>query len=148
MSTTKKRPIYKFLIFHFRISGLVVGFFYHVFTHDKEGSMGIALRSAVQSTGIQGTMDDKLFATLFVTIFMQLSGILMLPEFFGPSFNLLLLPKRILANFTTGTSKTVNSATVKKVVEENTSDDGEESEDNATTPAGKRKRKKNKKKTN
>lgn len=129
-------------------NGLVVGFFYHVFTHDKEGSMGIALRSAVQSTGIQGTMDDKLFATLFVTIFMQLSGILMLPEFFGPSFNLLLLPKRILANFTTGTSKTVNSATVKKVVEENTSDDGEESEDNATTPAGKRKRKKNKKKTN
>ena len=134
-----------------------MGFFYHVYTHDKEGSMGIALRSVVQSTGIQGTMDDKLFATLVVTAFTQFSGILMLPEFFGPSYNLLLLPKRILTNLTTTTSsKTADSDTVKKqlpskVVEEaKISDDGEESEDNDVKPAGKRKKKKkkNKKKTN
>jgi len=83
-------------------NGLVVGLFYHLYTHDIEGSMGIALRSAVKSTGIQGTMDDKLFATLVVTSLMQLSGMLMLPEFYGPSYNLLLLPKRILTNLLMG----------------------------------------------
>merc|ERR1712014_545331 len=78
-----------------------MGFFYHVFINDKEGSMGITLREAVRSTGIQGTMDDKLFATLVVTSFMQLSGILMLPEFFGPSYNILLAPKRFVSRLTT-----------------------------------------------
>jgi len=88
-------------------NGLVVGFLYHVFTHDKEGVMGISLREAVRSTGIQGDMDDKLFATLFVTSFMQFSGLLMLPEFFGPSGNPIDAPIRIMrsvSNFSMGSS--------------------------------------------
>jgi len=92
-------------------NGLFFGLFYHLYTHDKEGSMGIALRSAIQSTGIQGTLDDKLFATIVVTGFMQLAGLLMLPEFYGPSFNLILLPKRLLSSVLPTSSK---KKTVKK----------------------------------
>jgi len=124
-------------------NGLVVGFFYHIYSHDKEGSMGITLRSAIQSTGIQGTMDDKLFATLVVTGFMQLSGMLMLPEFYGPAYNLLLFPKRILTNFTLRSCEKNGPDLVKKQLVAN-----KEPEENADVPVGKRKRKKNKKKTN
>jgi len=115
-------------------NGLVVGFFYHMYAHDKEGSIGISLRTAIQSTGIQGTMDDKLFATLVVTGFMQLTGILMLSEFYGPSYNLLLLPSRIVMKLIP-TSKGKNPVV----------DKGRK--DNADV-APSRKRKKNKKKTN
>lgn len=123
-----------------RLVGLVVGFFYHIYTHDKEGSIGISLRSAIQSTGIQGTLDDKLFATIVVTGFMQLSGMLMLPEFYGPSFNLLLLPKRIFTSLTSTSSKNYRPGLVKEqsVVYR-------EPKENAAAPGGKRKRKKKKK---
>jgi hypothetical protein len=130
-----------------------MGFFYHVYTHDIEGSMGIALRSCVQSTGIQGTMDDKLFAILVVTSFMQVSGVLMLPEFFGPTYNLLLLPKRMLFDnliTTRKTSDSTSSGPSSKVVEKfkevdnNTSDDGDETPE--TTGKQKKKRQKKKKK--
>lgn len=118
-------------------NGLVVGLFYHLYTHDIEGMVGISLRSAIQSTGIQGTLDDKLFATIVVTAFMQLAGMLMLPEFYGPSFNLILLPKRILTDLTSSSSsddKTIEVKAAPVVSNENTSS------------GGKRKRKKNKKK--
>ena len=123
-----------------RTLGLVVGFFYHIYTHDKEGSIGIALRSAIQSTGIQGKLDDKLFATIVVTGFMQLSGMLMLPEFYGPSFNLLLLPKRIFTSLTSTTGKKDRSGLVKEqpVVYK-------EPKENASASGGKRKKKKKKK---
>jgi len=124
-------------------NGLVVGFFYHIYAHDKEGSIGITLRSAIQSTGIQGTLDDMLFATIVVTGFMQLSGLLMLPEIYGPSYNLLQLPKRILTNLLSTSSENDSSGFVKKrsvVVKEPT--------ENASARGGKQKRKKNKKKTN
>ena len=103
--------------------------------------IGISLRSAIKSTGVQGTMDDKLFATLVVTGFMQLAGILMLPEFYGPSYNLLLLPKRIFMNLSfrksDGESATIVQAppVTSKGRQQNTSASG-----------GQRKRKKNKKK--
>ena len=114
---------------------LSVGFFYHIYTHDKDGFLGSNLRFAIQATGIQGTMDDKLFATLVVTGFMQLSGMLMLPEFFGPSFNLL-RPNRY---FPLPISRK-KSGSVKKPSVVKTS---------APTPTGGRgKRNKNKKKNN
>jgi hypothetical protein len=128
-----------------------MGFFYHVYTHDINGSMGIALRSAVQSTGIQGSMDDKLFAILVVTSFMQASGVLMLPEFFGPTYNLLLLPKRILFDNLISTTKSSRTVVEKvKEVDSNASDDGDEMEENnasETTGKQKKKRQKKKKKT-
>jgi len=122
-------------------NGLVVGFFYHVYTHDKLGCMGIALRSTVQSTGIQGIMDDNLFATLVVTIFMQVSGVLMLPEFFGPTYNLLLAPKRMFDKLTTTADSTFkikgedDGLHAEKMIGENTPE---------TTRKQRRKRKKKK----
>ncbi|VEU44560.1 unnamed protein product [Pseudo-nitzschia multistriata] len=117
-------------------NGLVVGLFYHLYTHDKVGSVGVALRSFVQSTGIQGTMTDKMFATIVVTAFMQVSGMMMLPEFYGPSFNLLLLPKRMLM----GTPKTIDSAAIEKdlIAEE------EKEQRNQATKSKKKKKKKTK----
>ena len=121
-----------------------MGFFYHVYTHDINGSMGITLRSAVQSTGIQGSMDDKLFAILVVTSFMQVTGVLMLPEFFGPTYNLLLLPKRMLFDNLISTTKT-SSTVVERVkeVDSNASNDGDEMDEKTT---GKQKKKRQKKK--
>ena len=120
---------------------MVVGLFYHLYVHDKEGSIGNALRSTIHSSGIQGTMDDKLFATIIVTSFMQISGMLMLPEFFGPSYNLFLLPKRIFLRLTSsGKKKKDMSALVKKEI-------GKQSKRDAVVSGGKRKNK-SKKKTN
>ena len=90
-------------------------------------------------------MDDKLFATLVVTSLMQLSGMLMLPEFYGSSYNLLLLPKRILTNLVmreTSQSGGTGSGTVEKkpiVVDEVKPQNSQ--------PAGKKK-KRRKRKTN
>mmetsp|Transcript_30582 Transcript_30582/g.72146 ORF Transcript_30582/g.72146 Transcript_30582/m.72146 type:complete len:302 (-) Transcript_30582:181-1086(-) len=124
-------------------NGLVVGLFYHLYTHDREGSVGVALRSVVQATGIQGTMDDKLFATLVVTSFMQVSGVLMLPEFFGPSYNLLLLPKRMLTNFSTTKSVETHS----HIFEEEQKTPTKQVQ-NAQPNGKKKKNKRKKKKTN
>jgi hypothetical protein len=116
-----------------------MGFFYHIYTHDEEGVIGISLRSAIKSTGIQGTLDDKLFATLVVTGFMQLSGILMLPEFYGPSYNLLLLPKRIFTNLIS--AKSVDETN--RIVKSTPVTDEEHKRNNSSF---RRRRKKNKKK--
>ena len=103
--------------------------------------MGIALRSTVQSTGIQGIMDDNLFATLVVTIFMQVSGVLMLPEFFGPTYNLLQAPKRMFDKLTTTADSTFeikgedDELHAEKMINENTPE---------TTRKQRRKRKKKK----
>ena len=111
-----------------------------MYTHDKEGVIGTSLRSAIQSTGIQGTFDDNIFATLIVTGFMQLAGILMLPEFYGPSYNLFLLPKRIVTNLTS-TNSVDKSITAKSPLVAD-----KEHEENTSASGRKRKKKKNKKK--
>lgn len=116
-------------------SGLVIGLFYHLYTHDQEGSIGITLRSIVQATGIQGSMEDKLFATIVVTSFMEVTGMLMLPEFYGPSFNLLLLPKQVLADAFVKPSK--------KVLKKSPA-----IQNDTPAPTAGKKGKKNKKKTN
>lgn len=121
-------------------NGLVVGFFYHIYTHDDEGVIGISMRSLIKSTGIQGELDDKLFATLVVTGFMQLAGILMLPEFYGPSYNLLLLPKRILMNLLS--TKSEDGTSIVQAAPVTSKERGQ----NTSASVGRRKRKKNKRK--
>jgi len=121
-------------------NALTAGFFYHLYTNDKEGFIGNTLRSVIQSTGIQGEMEDKLFATLVVTSFMQIAGLLMLPEFFGPSFNLLLLPKEILSSFLPKSGK---KSAVKKSAAANKVVNGD-----AAAPAKAKRKSRNKKKKN
>lgn len=122
-------------------NALSAGFFYHMYTHDKEGIIGQTLRSVVQSTGIQGSMEDKLFATIVATGFMQIAGMLMLPEFFGPTFNLLLLPQQLLSSLIPTSGKKDRSAMVKKTPAANGVVNG-----SAAPPAAKAKRKRSQKK--
>ena len=125
--------------FHFLLVAiaLCMGFFYNMYTHDREGIIGTTMRSVIQSTGIQGTMDDKLFATIVVTGFMQIAAFLMLPEICGPTFSLVLLPKKLLVNLLTSSS----SPKVKKPPIVNKPANG-------NVAATKRKKNRNKKKTN
>lgn len=117
-----------------------MGFFYNMYTHDREGIIGTTMRSVIQSTGIQGSMDDKLFATIVVTGFMQIAAFLMLPEIYGPTFSLILLPKKFLMNLVSSSS----SPKVKKPPVMNKPANG-----NGAAPSGaKRKKNKNKKKNN
>lgn len=118
----------------------LLDFFYHIYTHDDEGVIGISMRSLIKSTGIQGELDDKLFATLVVTGFMQLAGILMLPEFYGPSYNLLLLPKRILMNLLS--TKSEDGTSIVQAAPVTSKERGQ----NTSASVGRRKRKKNKRK--
>lgn len=63
--------------------------FYHFYVHDKSGVVGITLRtlfSPVQDL-TPGVADEATFAKAFVSLFMQVVGILQLPIFLGPSFS-------------------------------------------------------------
>lgn len=53
--------------------------------NDAEGFIGEALRSIFPAETLLG-IDDAAFAAMVVTYFMQIMGILQLPEFLGPSF--------------------------------------------------------------
>lgn len=128
-------------------NGIVMGLFYNIYTHDVNGMMGKTLRSIVQSTGIQGDMDDKHFATLVVSIFMQITGILML--FYGPKYNIFFLPSRI---FNTLLVKTTSTSSIDKAMAKaddssgtNTLNASQTMEVKNSSKNGKKKRKKKKK---
>ena len=76
-----------------------MGTFFHLFSHDVDGPLGNFLRSAVytivpvQRLPDESDLDDKTFAMLATGMFMQVTGILMLPApFFGPSFSIFITP--------------------------------------------------------
>ena len=69
-----------------------MGTFYHLFAHDVDGILGTVLRSVVYAVVPRPFEDDKTFALVITGIFMQVTGILMLPEFMGPSFSVFLAP--------------------------------------------------------
>ena len=66
-------------------TGLFVAPFYHFYVHDKEGFIGNILRKNIPLAKFLG-LDDKTFALCFVSGFMQVMGILQMPQFLGPSF--------------------------------------------------------------
>jgi len=67
-------------------NGLFCGSFFHFFVHDKTGIVGTTLRRFVVLPTALG-LDDKTFAAVFVSLFMQIMGILQIPAFLGPSFS-------------------------------------------------------------
>lgn len=79
------------------ILGIVVGTLFHLFAHDEKGPLGATLRSVVYSVidpaalGL-GDMDDRMFAVFAMNLFMQITGIIMLPYFMGPSFSPIAAP--------------------------------------------------------
>lgn len=66
-------------------NGFFVASFYHFFVHDTEGPIGKALRAAISSETLFG-LDTAAFAALFACGFMQIMGMLHLPQFIGPQF--------------------------------------------------------------
>ena len=54
--------------------------------NDREGPIGQLLRQYVPLASMLN-MTDELFAAVFVSLFMQITGILRMPEFLGPSFS-------------------------------------------------------------
>jgi len=67
------------------ILGLFVAPFYHFFVNDQDGVIGITLRKIMPISKIFD-LDDKTFALAYVSLFMQVVGILQMPQFLGPSF--------------------------------------------------------------
>ena len=65
--------------------GLFVTAFYHFYINDQEGLIGNLLRNHMPIAKLFD-MDDKTFAYCVVSGFMQVMGILQMPQFLGPSF--------------------------------------------------------------
>lgn len=70
----------------FNDTGLFVATFYHFFVHDTEGIVGTTLRKFVLPLAQLLGLEDKAFAFCVVSGFMQVMGVLQMPEFLGPSF--------------------------------------------------------------
>jgi hypothetical protein len=67
-----------------------MGTFFHLYAHDEDGPLGAFLRSTVQSIGdgkLQMGLDDRTFAIVVVSMFLQIVGILQLPNFLGGSWS-------------------------------------------------------------
>ena len=102
--------------------GLFIGTFFHVFAHDEKGILGTTLRGFVKSFGngtLLGGLDDVTFAHVITAGFMQVAGILMLPNFLGPTFNPIVDPpswvgKTIAAVLMVEEPEEVESSSAKK----------------------------------
>lgn len=137
------------------LSGIVMGLFYQLYANDKVGILGVTLRSVVQGTGIQGGFSDQVFACLVVSIFMQATGILMLPEFLGPSWSPFMGLVKYVTSIVDGTiaapttvAAPVMQAEVTKINTSNrTQQIAEDELDEEPATTSKKKRKSKKKKT-
>lgn len=67
-------------------NGMFCATFYHFFVHDQTGPIGILLRETVFPEVVRFGLDERTFAGVFVSFFMQVVGILQMPQFLGPSF--------------------------------------------------------------
>jgi hypothetical protein len=93
-----------FLLFYFswwlfHLVGIFCGTFYHFYVHDTTGIIGTTLRNYLQPFAsslleLLGWDDyentknsNDVFATVMVSLFMQIVAILQMPIFFGPTFS-------------------------------------------------------------
>jgi len=97
-------------------NGLFVTSLYHFVSHDS-GPIGESLRTGIDllpSALTMGLSNTK-FAIVVVSLFMQINGILQMPDFFGPSFNpfiVITLPYTMIKKFMVrGGAKTKNVVT-------------------------------------
>lgn len=67
-------------------NGLFCATFFHFFVNDQTGPIGTFLRESVFTESLRFGLDEKTFAAVFVSFFMQVMGILQMPQFYGPSF--------------------------------------------------------------
>lgn len=68
--------------------GLFGSSFYHFLIHDSTGFIGVSLRQILDLVpGIKMGLDDKTFAVVVVSSFLQITGLLQLPFALGASFS-------------------------------------------------------------
>jgi hypothetical protein len=121
-----------------------MGSFYHFFVNDQVGPIGIIVRKTVYAVGdgalLMG-LDERTFAMAFVAFFMQVSGLLQLPHFFGPGyspfFHVQTVVEKTLGAFVTSSPVKESAEKTKEI---------EEDEDGITQPSIATKKKKKKKK--
>jgi hypothetical protein len=79
-------------------NGLFCATLYHFIVHDTNGIIGMTLRQYGYPTFLREMLgyDDKTYAGLFVSIFMQVTGLLQLPNFYGPTFSPFEITGRLL----------------------------------------------------
>ena len=75
-----------------RDAGIFCASFYHFFVNDQTGPIGAMLRATFPETVRMG-LDEATFAAVLVSLFMQIMGLLQMPDFFGPSFSPFVLTK-------------------------------------------------------
>jgi hypothetical protein len=68
-------------------NGLFCSSFYHFYIHDEEGVIGATLRRLIGGLPDALGFDERTFAVLCVSVFMQVIPILQLKYFFGSSFS-------------------------------------------------------------
>lgn len=119
-----------------------------MYAHDKTGFAGGWLRTAMSPVhGLFPDMDDKTFAVMLVSLFMQVITILQMPAFLGPSFNpFTMIGDLIIAPFAGSSSKSTSAAAslAKKAVAEreieSSENDKSKKKKNKRRTAGKSKR--------
>lgn len=123
-----------------------MGSFYHFFVNDQVGPIGVFVRKTVYAVGdgalLMG-LDERTFAMAFVAFFMQISGLLQLPHFFGPGcspfFHVQTVVEKTLGAFVTSSPVKEPAKKMKEIEEED--------EDPKIQPSMASKKKKKKKKT-
>jgi hypothetical protein len=76
-------------------NGIFIGTFYHLFSNDAEGILGTTLRGAFKSIGdgaLLFGLDETTYAHVVTAGFMQISSLMMMPDFLGPQFNAIVDP--------------------------------------------------------
>lgn len=70
-------------------NGIFCASLYHFYVNDATGPIGMALRQCLAPLAAKfgGGLDNATFGVCFVSLFMQIVGILQLPRFLGPSFS-------------------------------------------------------------
>ena len=92
--------------------GLFCAPFFHLYAHDKVGFAGVWLRTAMSPFhGLLPDLDDKTFAILIVSSFMQVVTILQMPAFLGTSFNPFTMISELVSTPFAGISSKTTSTT-------------------------------------
>jgi hypothetical protein len=83
-------------------NGFCTASFYHFFVHDRTGFAGLQLRQLLSPLLVYlnfdpaSEADQATFAACAVSLFMQVVGILQMPQFFGPTFSPFVTPFSLL----------------------------------------------------
>ena len=99
-------------------NGFFVSTVYHFVSHDK-GPIGEYLRMILLKLPFVEADNIVIYTICFLSLFMQLNGILQMPEFVGPSFNPFHLvvpnkPKRVVQKSTIKAAETATTVSTKK----------------------------------